>query len=83
MELSIEARMKVTDRFGLVGFFDGGTAFSDKLFGSDENILWGAGLGLRYFTPVGPLRLDAGIPLDRREGIDDSYQIYISLGQAF
>jgi translocation and assembly module TamA len=32
---------------------------------------------------VGPLRLDVAFPINRREGIDDSFQIYISLGQAF
>ena len=43
---------------------------------------WGAGIGLRYFTPVGPLRLDFGVPLDKISG-EKNYQIYISLGQSF
>jgi translocation and assembly module TamA len=83
LELSLEMRLKVTDRFGLVGFLDGGGAFRDMTPGSNEDLLWGTGLGLRYFTPIGPLRLDVGIPLDRRDGVDDSFQIYASLGQAF
>ena len=41
------------------------------------------GLGLRYFTPIGPFRLDVAVPLNRREGLDDAFQVYISLGQAF
>jgi translocation and assembly module TamA len=38
---------------------------------------------VRYKTPIGPLRLDIGLPLQRRPGIDDSYQLYVSIGQAF
>lgn len=82
-ELSGEIRLKVTDSLGLVGFMDGGSAFEDSLPTSGEEILWAAGLGVRYFTPVGPLRLDVAVPLNRREGIDDRVQFYLSLGQAF
>jgi len=82
-ESSLEFRFKVSERFGLVAFFDGGSAFSDKLFSHEDPIRWGTGLGLRYYTPVAPFRLDVGLPLDKRKGIDDSYQIYLSLGQAF
>jgi translocation and assembly module TamA len=45
-------------------------------------LIFGAGLGLRYFTPVGPLRVDVAVPLDRRD-VDDAFQFYVSLGQAF
>jgi translocation and assembly module TamA len=82
VELSLEARVGITENLGAVAFLDGGTAFEGKSFDSEEDLLWGAGLGLRYHTPVGPLRIDVGLPLDRRE-IDDSFQIYLSLGQAF
>jgi translocation and assembly module TamA len=37
---------------------------------------------VRYFSAIGPLRLDIAIPLNKRE-VDDSFQFYISLGQAF
>ena len=83
LEVSAEARMNFTNRFGMVIFLDGGSAFRDDLFDSSEDVLWGSGVGLRYATPIGPLRVDVGIPLDRREGVDDSFQIYVSLGQAF
>jgi len=78
-----ELRMKITDKIGLAAFLDGGSAFEDAWPQINGDILWGAGMGLRYHTPIGPLRLDVGIPLDRREGIDDAFQVYISLGQAF
>jgi translocation and assembly module TamA len=82
-ESSMELRLKLSERFGLVAFIDGGNAYIEDIFSSGEPLLWGTGLGLRYYTPVGPFRLDVGMPLNRRKGIDDSYQIYLSLGQAF
>jgi translocation and assembly module TamA len=82
-ESSLEVRLKLSERFGLVAFLDGGTAYAEKLFSGNYPLKWGTGLGFRYYTPVGPFRLDIGIPLDKRKGIDKSYQIYISLGQAF
>ncbi|MBK5101266.1 MAG: BamA/TamA family outer membrane protein, partial [Desulfobacteraceae bacterium] len=83
LELSLELRVKLTETFGIVGFIDGGSAFESAFPDFAEDTLWGTGLGIRYFTPIGPLRLDVGIPLTRRENIDDSFQIYVSLGQAF
>jgi len=83
VEVSLEWRLKLTDRFGLVTFLDGGNAFESRYPDFSESLLWGAGAGIRYYTPIGPFRFDIAFPLDRREGIDDSFQIYISVGQAF
>jgi translocation and assembly module TamA len=80
---SLELRLKVTERFGLVGFLDGGNVFDSIFPDFSEPFLWGTGAGLRYYSPLGPFRLDVAFPLDRRPGIDDSFQIYVSLGQAF
>jgi translocation and assembly module TamA len=82
-ELSAELRVKVSDKVGFVAFMDGGNVYEAEFPDFGEPFRWGIGGGLRYFTPVGPLRVDVGFPLDRREGIDDSFQFYISLGQAF
>ncbi|MEW6667195.1 MAG: autotransporter assembly complex family protein [Thermodesulfobacteriota bacterium] len=83
LELSLETRVRITEKVGIAGFLDGGGAFRGHAPASDEDLLWGAGLGLRYFTPIGPFRLDVAVPLERREGLDDAFQVYISLGQAF
>jgi len=83
MEISGELRFKVTESIGLVAFLDGGSAFTESVPDFEEDILWGAGLGVRYFTRIGPLRMDVGFPLDRREDLDDAFQVYISIGQAF
>ena len=45
-------------------------------------IRWGAGVGLRYFTEFGPVRLDVAFPINPRRS-DDVFQVYIGIGQAF
>lgn len=77
--ISLEARVKVTSSIGVVGFVDAGTVG----LGSLSNAEWqaGAGLGLRYATGVGPIRLDLAVPVHGSTG--DGLQIYIGLGQAF
>jgi translocation and assembly module TamA len=42
----------------------------------------GVGLGARYRTPVGPVRLDVAIPLDPQAS-DPDFAVYVGLGQAF
>jgi translocation and assembly module TamA len=81
--MSAELRIKITEKMGLVAFVDGGSAFESAFQDFEETLQWGGGLGFRYFTAIGPLRLDVGIPINRRAGIDDSFQIYVSIGQAF
>ena len=80
-EASAELRIKITDTIGVVPFFDMGAAFEDE-FPDFSGLHYAAGLGLRYYTPIGPIRLDAAIPLNPRDD-DDGYGIYVSIGQAF
>jgi translocation and assembly module TamA len=82
-EIGAELRIRVTDSIGGILFFDGGNVYDNELpnlFGRQQ---WAAGLGVRYFTAAGPIRLDFGFPLNPREGIDDLMQFYLSIGQAF
>jgi translocation and assembly module TamA len=79
---NLEARIKVTPTIGLVPFFDAGSYYETSVPQIDRGVLYGVGLGLRYFTSFGPLRLDLATPLKRRSG-DAPIQVYISLGQAF
>ena len=78
---SVEARVKVSRKMGLVGFFDMGRIGLDNF--TDDIGGWhsGAGLGLRYDTPVGPIRLDVATPVGGTTG--DGVQVYVGLGQAF
>jgi len=64
-------------------FIDGGNVYDDELPDLSTNFRWAAGFGARYFTTFGPIRLDFGFPLARRDGVDDVMQFYISIGQAF
>ena len=82
IEGSLEARMRVTEAIGIVPFIDAG-AVSETLDDIDfEEIKVGAGLGVRYRTPVGPIRLDVAVPLDPAEN-DPSFGLYVGIGQAF
>ena len=82
VELSLEARIKVTERIGVVPFFDAGSFYRSPVPQPGKQIFYGPGLGLRYYTPFGPVRLDVATPL-RRRPVDSLVQVYISLGQAF
>jgi translocation and assembly module TamA len=82
LELGAEFRARVTESFGIVPFIEGGNVYA-RSEPEDIDLLWAAGLGFRYYTAVGPLRFDIAMPLDKRTNVDDNYQFYISLGQAF
>ena len=79
---STEFRVKFTDKIGGVAFVDAGSV-SDKIFPELSNLAIGAGVGARYYTGFGPLRFDIAVPLTQKEDLDQNYQFYISIGQAF
>lgn len=80
---SLEARFRLGESFGLVPFWDFGNVYGDRTPQLSEKFLHSVGLGIRYYTPVGPLRLDVAVPLNRRKDIDDKFQVYVSVGQSF
>ena len=82
IETSVEARYRLTENFGLTAFVDGGGAFTSSTPGQGGRWFTGVGVGGRYLTPVGPLRVDVGVPLDKISG-DPDFGIYLGLGQAF
>lgn len=79
--VSAEARVKVTDTIGVVPFIDAG-AVSKEMYPDFSDIRAGAGIGLRYATPFGPLRLDFAVPLNQYEN-GTKYGIYAGIGQSF
>jgi len=82
-EYSVETRLHWGANWGAAFFIDGGYAYKEEVPSVGEDVLWGAGLGLRYYTSFAPIRFDIAFPLDKRDEIDDDFQIYISIGQAF
>jgi translocation and assembly module TamA len=81
VEGSVEARARLFGDFGAVAFLDAGAVSAGGIPGVDD-LRFGAGIGLRYFTGLGPLRLDLAFPLNGREG-DPDYALYVGIGQAF
>ena len=82
-ELSIESRLRWDQHWGGVIFLDGGFSYEDNIPQFGRDLRWSTGVGLRYFTSFAPIRIDIALPLNKREDIDDSYKLYISIGQAF
>lgn len=78
---SLEARIAITDTIGIVPFIDAGTV-SASTTPDFSDIRAGAGIGLRYQTPFGPIRLDVAMPLNKYPG-GTSYGIYAGIGQSF
>jgi outer membrane protein insertion porin family len=79
---STELLIPVIPRFRLALFFDAGNAYG---FGTDfdpTNLRLGAGAGVRFFSPLGPLRLDVGYNLDREPG-EKEFQVYFTVGSPF
>ena len=79
-EFALEARYRFGN-YGIVPFIDGGNAYEGSLpKGGDLRL--GAGIGGRFYTNFGPLRVDVATPLNPRKG-DGKVALYISIGQAF
>jgi translocation and assembly module TamA len=80
-ETSLEVRRDIGQSFGAVAFVDAG-AIGFQETPNLSNMRYAAGFGARYKLPFGPVRADIAFPLSPREG-DPTFQIYISIGQAF
>lgn len=84
VEFSLEARIRTgffDGALSVVPFVDAGSISSRTTPDFDE-IKFGAGVGIRYHTGFGPIRVDVGVPLNPGPG-DNPVAVYVSLGQAF
>lgn len=79
--ISGELRAQMTEKIGAVAFYDFGYITTGDFFGGATESHSGAGLGLRYDTGFGPIRLDVAMPVSGSTG--DGMQIYVGIGQAF
>lgn len=83
VEGSVEFRQRIGRSWGAVAFLDAGSAYTPVF--PDFSALApriGTGVGARYYTDFGPIRVDVGVPLNPRAG-DAPFGLYVSLGQAF
>jgi translocation and assembly module TamA len=80
-EFSIEARVRTFGNFGVVPFLDAGNISTSPL-PRLTGLRFGTGLGVRYYSNFGPIRLDVGTPLNPQKG-SSRVAVYVSLGQAF
>jgi translocation and assembly module TamA len=83
--VGLELRQRFFTNWGAAAFIDAGQT-SDTLRLLSNDFQAGAGLGVRYYTPIGPIRFDVAVPINPTPGessLQGRYQIYIGLGQAF
>lgn len=81
VEFGGELRYRFTETFGIVPFFDAGNVYPSAAPESLK-LFYSAGIGLRYYTAIGPVRVDVATPINKRS-TDAPVQFYVSLGQAF
>ena len=81
-ELGLELRALAFDPLGVALFVEGGSVSEDQAPTFSEGVQLAAGGGLRYYSPVGPIRVDVGVPVNPEDD-DDAFQIYLSIGQAY
>lgn len=85
METGIECRFKFNDTFGCVVFTEAGKVYSS---GEKQNWMVGWGFGIRYYTIMGPIRVDIAFPTKRRKDkdckyVDSLFNVYVGIGQSF
>lgn len=83
-EVAAEARIKLFGDFSIVPFVDAGNVYDSSFpdITDVSDLQYGAGIGVRYATNFGPIRVDIGTPINPRPG-DSRIGVYVSLGQAF
>jgi len=82
VDMSFELRRVIVGDFGGVVFLDAGQVNLRTDEVPFDNLQFGTGVGLRYLSPVGPIRIDLGFPLDRPAG-DAAWQVTLGIGRSF
>ena len=87
-----EFRQRIGQSLGFAVFMDAGQV-SQNVNPLDSTLRFGTGAGVRYYTPIGPLRVDFGVPINREHvkdpktgivrAVGDAFELYIGLGQSF
>ncbi|MBC6406470.1 MAG: BamA/TamA family outer membrane protein [Rhodospirillales bacterium] len=82
IEFGLEARWRFWEDYGLVPFVDAGQVYGQSYPDFNGDLQFAGGLGFRYYSPIGPIRLDLAAPIGKRQR-DRAFQFYISIGQSF
>jgi len=82
LEVGVEMRARLFGDVGGVIFAEAGSVSTEMFPDFDDGMQTAAGVGLRYHSPAGPIRLDVAFPVNGRS-VDDFFQVYFSIGQAF
>jgi outer membrane protein assembly complex protein YaeT len=82
LEGALELRQQFSEKFGGALFLDFGQVSLRSFDVPVDDLRFAAGFGIRYATPVGPLRFDLGFPFRPPKG-DQYWQIHFSIGQSF
>ena len=80
--VNVELRVPIAGPFGATAFYDAGNVWADWRDLDYADVKHGAGVGVRYLTPIGPVRVEIGWKLDR-EPDEDPTAIFLSVGNAF
>jgi len=90
MEVSTEARFGIRGKLSGVAFVDGGNVWSQPWDVQLSDLRWAVGPGIRYDTPIGPMRVDLGLQLNPIDGLviegnpeKRKWRVHFSIGQAF
>jgi translocation and assembly module TamA len=81
LETSLELRQRIWGNIGGVAFVDAGSVGTSSA-PDTSNLRVGAGVGLRYFTAIGPIRADIAVPLVKQQG-NSAFGLYVGIGQSF
>ena len=79
----VEYRQRIGTSWGAVGFVDAGGVGEARAPDLPSRLAVGAGVGVRYYTAIGPLRADVAVPLSGKRPGDAGWQLYLGLGHAF
>jgi translocation and assembly module TamA len=78
---TIEYRQRILENYGFAAFVDAGQVTANGVpFAGNYHV--GVGVGARYYTSIGPIRVDVAVPVNKEPG-GDSFELYIGIGQAF
>ena len=89
-ETSSEVRVRLTEKISGVAFIDTGNVWSEEWHVRFGELRYAVGPGLRYATPIGPIRVDVGVQLNPIPGLfingepeKRRWRVHFSIGQAF